>query len=111
MANADKPYTLFRMQHLELIDSNVANKNELTIEMDNTKVSNWLGNTTIISCYRKDQLEHQNKNCMRDMATGVMQEVTFGNCRRSYDRNVGDTFTFNMNDFLHRMQVHQMIMS
>ena len=110
MANPDKPYTLFKMQHLELIDSNVDNKNELTIEMGNTKVSHWLGNTIIISCYRKDQLEHQNKNCMtmRDMATSVVQEVIFGNCRRSYDSNAGDTITFNMSDFLHRMQVHRM---
>ena len=37
MANPDKPYTLFKMQHLELIDSNVDNKNELTIEMGNKK--------------------------------------------------------------------------
>ena len=31
MANPDKPFTLFRMQHLELIDSNVDNKNKLHI--------------------------------------------------------------------------------
>ena len=48
---------------------------------------------------------------MRDMATGVVQEVIFGNCRRSYDSNAGDTITFNMNDLLHRMQVHRMYMS
>ena len=48
MANPDNSYTLLRMQHLELIDSNVDNKNELTIEMVNTKVSNWLGNTITI---------------------------------------------------------------
>ena len=58
MAYPDKPYNLFRTQHLELIDYNVYNKNELTIEMGNTKVSNWLGNTIIILRYRKDQLEH-----------------------------------------------------
>ena len=57
-ANPDKPYTLFRMQHLELIDSNVNNKNELAIEMGNTKVPNWLRSTIIISCYRKYQLEY-----------------------------------------------------
>ena len=55
MSNPDKPYTLFRTQHLELIDSNVDKKSELTIEIGNTKLSNWLGNTIIISCYRKDQ--------------------------------------------------------
>ena len=113
MAIPDKPYTLFRMQHLELIDSNVDNKNEVTIEMGNTKMSNWFGNTIIISCNRKDQLEHQNKNCMamRDMAKGVVQEVIFGNCRRSYESNAGETITFNVNDFLHRLQVHRVYMS
>ena len=64
MPNPDKPYALFRMQHLELIYSNLYTKNEMTFEMGYTKVSNRLGNTVIISCYRKDQLEHQNKNCM-----------------------------------------------
>ena len=48
---------------------------------------------------------------MRDMATGAMQEVIFGKCRRSYDSNVGETITFNMNNFLHRMQVHRIYMS
>ena len=41
MGNPDKPYTLFRMYDLELIDSSVDNKNELTIEMGNTKELNW----------------------------------------------------------------------
>ena len=45
---------------------------------------------------------------MRDMATGVVQEVIFGNCRQNYDSNARDTITFNMNDFLHCMQVHRM---
>ena len=47
---------------------------------------------------------------MRDMATAAVQEVIFGNCRWSYDSNSGDTITFNMNKFLHRMQVHRMYM-
>ena len=45
------------------------------------------------------------------MTTGVVQEVILGKCRRCYDSNSRDTITFNMNDFLHRMQVHRMYMS
>ena len=48
---------------------------------------------------------------MRDMATGEVQEVSFRNCRRSYNSNARDTITFKMNDFLHGMQVHRMYMS
>ena len=113
MANPDKPYTLFRMQHLETIDNVVNNRNEFTIDMGNNKVSNWLGNTIIISCYRKDQLEHQNKNCMtlRDVSTAIVSQVSFSNCRRSYDSNPGDVIQFDMKDFLTRCQVYRMYAS
>ena len=47
---------------------------------------------------------------IRNMATGVVQEVIFGN-RRCYDINAGDTIIFNMINFLHRMQVHRMHIS